>query len=258
MGQVIFAQLVTLNAGAGAAQAGAPLDPWKLVLGAGPVVMFVLISLVVMSLVCWFIIGAKIVRLSQATRDSASFLRAFWDPELGNVWNVRRLEGLYSGLSQRRSPIANVYHAGYVELARVLGADRQSQQAGGQKHYGGDIDNIERALRRATSSEVMRLESMVPFLATTGSTAPFVGLFGTVWGIMSAFINIGAQKNASLDVVAPGIAEALIATAIGLVAAIPAVMAYNYFVRRIIVLTSEMESFSSDLLNIVRRHFLAG
>src|SRR5687767_13855430 len=100
MGQVIFAQLVTLTAGAAPAN-GAPLDPWKLVLGAGPVVMFVLISLVVMSLVCWFIIGAKIVRLGQATRDSAAFLRAFWDPELGNVWNVRRLESLYSGLGGR-------------------------------------------------------------------------------------------------------------------------------------------------------------
>jgi biopolymer transport protein TolQ len=113
-------------------------------------------------------------------------------------------------------------------------------------------------LRRATSNEVMSLEAMVPFLATTASAAPFIGLFGTVWGIMNSFINIGARKNASLDVVAPGIAEALIATAIGLLAAIPAVMAYNYFVRRINVLSSEMESFSSDMLNIVRRHFLAG
>jgi biopolymer transport protein TolQ len=102
------------------------------------------------------------------------------------------------------------------------------------------------------------MESMVPFLATTGSTAPFVGLFGTVWGIMNSFINIGAQKNASLDVVAPDIAEALIATAIGLAAAIPAVMAYNFFVRKINVLSSEMENFSNDYLNIVRRHFLAG
>ena len=128
----------------------------------------------------------------------------------------------------------------------------------GQKHYGGDIENIARALRRATQSEVTNLEAMVPFLATTGSVAPFIGLFGTVWGIMNSFINIGAQKNASLDVVAPGIAEALIATAIGLAAAIPAVMAYNYFVRRINVLSSEMENFSADYLNIVRRHFLAG
>jgi biopolymer transport protein TolQ len=97
----------------------------------------------------------------------------------------------------------------------------------------------------------------VPFLATTGSTAPFVGLFGTVWGLMNSFISIGAQKSASLNVVAPGIAEALIATAIGLAAAIPAVMAYNYFVRRINVLSAEMDAFSSDYLNIVRRHFLA-
>jgi biopolymer transport protein TolQ len=255
MPNVISARLVTMSAGA----VGQPtaLNPWELVLGASPVVMMVMVVLAAMSVACWFIIGAKLVRLSRAARDSAAFLRKFWDPEKGNVWNVPRLESLYSSLGRQRSPIGNVFHAGYVELARVLGADRQSQVAPNQKHYGGDIDNIARALRRAQASETTSLEAMVPFLATTGSTAPFVGLFGTVWGIMNSFINIGAQKNASLDVVAPGIAEALIATAIGLVAAIPAVMAYNYFLRRINVLNSEMENFSSDLLNIVRRHFLA-
>jgi biopolymer transport protein TolQ len=258
MRSVIFAQLVTLAAGTEGAQAGQKLDPIQLVLGASSVVMVVLFLLAMMSLVCWFVIGAKLVRLSQASRQSSMFLRQFWDPEQGNVWSVKRLEALYANINTRdRSPLANVFHAGYVELARVLGGDRQSQ-VGSQKHYGGDIDNIARALRRATASEVMSLEAMVPFLATTGSTAPFVGLFGTVWGIMNSFISIGARKNASLDVVAPGIAEALIATAIGLAAAIPAVMAYNYFVRRINVLSSEMDSFSSDLLNIVRRHFLAG
>jgi biopolymer transport protein TolQ len=97
---------------------------------------------------------------------------------------------------------------------------------------------------------------MVSFLATTGSAAPFIGLFGTVWGIMNSFREIGAMKSATIAVVAPGIAEALIATAIGLVAAIPAVMAYNYFVRRIRVLVSEMETFEQDYLNIIRRHFL--
>ncbi len=256
MRQVMLAELVTL--GAGAAPSG-HLDPFELVMNASPVVMMVMVLLCVMSLVCWFIIGAKFVSLSRATRESAAFLRQFWDPEQGNVWSVKRLEALYSGLGRaQRSPLANVYHAAYVELARVLGGDRPSQVAPGQKHYGGDIENIARALRRATQSEVTNLEAMVPFLATTGSTAPFVGLFGTVWGIMNSFISIGAQKNASLDVVAPGIAEALIATAIGLAAAIPAVMAYNYFVRRINVLSSEMDSFSSDMLNIVRRHFLAG
>ena len=255
MSNVISARLVTMAAGA----AGQPtaLNPWELVLGASPVVMLVMLLLAGMSLACWFILGAKFVSLSRATKDSARFLRQFWDPEKGNIWNVPRLESLYSSLGRQRSPIGNVFHAGYVELARVLGADRQSQLPAGQKHFGGDIDNIARALRRAQASETTSLEAMVPFLATTGSTAPFVGLFGTVWGIMNSFINIGAQKNASLDVVAPGIAEALIATAIGLVAAIPAVMAYNYFLRRINVLNSEMENFSSDLLNIVRRHFLA-
>ena len=93
--------------------------------------------------------------------------------------------------------------------------------------------------------------------ATTGSTAPFIGLFGTVWGIMNSFIEIGGQQNASLPVVAPGIAEALIATAIGLVAAIPAVIAYNYFQRRIRILAIDMDVFSNDFLNIVRRHFLS-
>ena len=94
-------------------------------------------------------------------------------------------------------------------------------------------------------------------LATTGSTAPFVGLFGTVWGIMNSFIAIHGQKSAGLDVVAPGIAEALIATALGLAAAIPAVMAYNYFVRRIRVVESEVDAFKNDYLNIIRRHLLA-
>ena len=99
------------------------------------------------------------------------------------------------------------------------------------------------------------MESKVPFLATTASAAPFIGLFGTVWGIMNSFRNIGAKGAANLTTVAPGIAEALIATAIGLVAAIPAVMAYNYFVRRIRVLSSEMDAFQNDFLNIVKRHF---
>lgn len=256
MRDVIFAQLVTLQAGTPAADARA-LDPWQLILHATPVVMLVLILLVFMSLACWFIIGAKIVLLSRATRASTRFLERFWDPERGNVWNVERLEALYASLAREpRSPLSNVFHAGYVELARVLGGD--TQPSGQQKHYGGDIENIQRALRRASANEVTSLEALIPFLATTGSTAPFVGLFGTVWGIMNSFIHIGAQKNASLDVVAPGIAEALIATAIGLVAAIPAVMAYNYFVRRITVLSGEMEAFSNDMLNIVRRHFLAG
>ena len=122
----------------------------------------------------------------------------------------------------------------------------------------GDIDNVERALRRTATNELTSLETMLPFLATTGATAPFIGLFGTVWGIMNSFIGIRNEGSAGIEAVAPGIAEALIVTAIGLLAAIPAVMAYNYFVRRIRVLEAEMEAFQNDYLNIVRRHFLRG
>ena len=256
MRQVIFANLVTLQA---AAPKAARLDPWELILNASVVVTLVMLILAGMSLVCWFVIGAKLVRVTQATKLSEQFLQNFWNAEHGSVWSVRRLEQLYSAHGQQKSaPLAAVFHAGYVELARVLGSgQRASMTQAEQAHFGGDIDNVARSLRRAANNEITRLETMLPFLATTGSTAPFIGLFGTVWGIMNAFMSIGAQKNATLDVVAPGIAEALIATAIGLVAAIPAVMAYNYFLRRIRVLEAEMDAFSSDYLNIVRRHFLA-
>ena len=116
-------------------------------------------------------------------------------------------------------------------------------------------DNLARSLRRAATVESTSLERSIPFLATTGSTAPFIGLFGTVWGILRAFQKIGITGQATLQVVGPDIAHALIATAVGLAAAIPAVMAYNFFVSRLKVLDTEMDNFSSDFLNIVKRHF---
>src|SRR5207249_10785628 len=112
---------------------------------------------------------------------------------------------------------------------------------------------LNRALRRAAALEVALLERYLPFLATTASAAPFIGLFGTVWGIMSAFHGIGAQGSASLAVVAPGISEALIATAAGLAAAIPAVIGYNYFVNRVRHWATEMDGFTLDLLNVLSR-----
>jgi biopolymer transport protein TolQ len=249
----LFVNLVTLQVSAPPAAHPNKLDPLQLVMQASPTVKLVMVMLLLMSLTCWFIIGAKLFRLERATRQSNRFLDLFWESGRGQAWTAERLESIYSQLSSlNTSPLAKVFHAGYVELARTLGA------AGHRGGSAGEIDNVERALRRASINEITILEAMTPFLATTGSTAPFVGLFGTVWGIMNSFIEIGGQKSASLDVVAPGIAEALIATAIGLVAAIPAVMAYNYFLRRIHVLQSEMDAFTSDYLNIVRRHFLVG
>lgn len=225
------------------------LDPWALIMEASPVVKLVMLSLVIMSIVCWFIIGAKLVRLGQASQQSNRFLDLFWQGSNHKVWTAERLETIYTQVnSYKSSPVAQVFRAGYVELARI---------ASGEAPAGGGTHNVERSLSRSKNNELMSLENFIPFLGTTGSTAPFIGLFGTVWGIMESFIAIYGNKNASLDVVAPGIAEALIATAIGLAAAIPAVMAFNYFIRRIRVLEGEVDAFSADYLNIVRRHFLS-
>jgi len=238
-----------------AAHAAEQMDPIALVLHASTVVQAVLIILTLMGLFCIFIMGAKALRVFAATQASRRFLDLFWGSEQGPDWTNARLEGVYAEIkSYSASPVAAVFRAGYVELARI-----GSAQTAGQNWAGAaDIENVSRALKRTANNELTALETMLPFLATTASTAPFIGLFGTVIGIMNSFIAISGNRNASLDVVAPGIAEALIATAIGLMAAIPAVMAYNFFTRRIRVLESEMESFSNDYLNIVRRHFLKG
>jgi len=225
------------------------LDPLQLILHASLVVKLVMLMLATMSIVSWFIVGSKWLRLRQADQQSAKFLDIFWSKEEGNKWGPERLESIYARASSfQGSPLARVFHAGYVELAKISASDRGAMVD--------DIENVERSLKRTMGREMTSLENQLSVLATTGSVGPFIGLFGTVWGIMNSFLNIGAEGGASLDVVAPGIAEALIATAIGLVAAIPAVMAYNYFVRRIRVLETETESFAADYLNIVKRHYL--
>ena len=117
-----------------------------------------------------------------------------------------------------------------------------------------NFESLNRALTKASNNEISKLERMMSFLATTGSVTPFIGLFGTVWGIMEAFLGIGSSGSASLAVVAPGIAEALIATAAGLFAAIPAVIAFNYFSQKVLALRAEMDTFTSDFLSLVGRH----
>ncbi len=221
---------------------------FQLVMNSPPVVKALVVVLVVMSLISWFIVGAKLVRVLQAGSNTKSFLNKFWaDEASGGGWAPERLEQLYAQAKQHAgSPLAKVYHAGYVELARL------SQEP----NRDGVLENVERALRRASTAEMTKLESLLPFLATTGSTAPFIGLLGTVLGILEVFQRIGGSGDASLDVVGPKIAEALFVTAIGLFTAIPAVMAYNAFLRRIRVIESEVETFASDYLNIVKRHFL--
>ena len=172
-------------------------------------------------------------------------------------WQSKRLDAIYQAAEALgASPLGAVFRAGYVELSKVTQQQGAARPRGMSDELGG-IENVERALKRAAAAEVTALERRVSFLGTTASAAPFVGLFGTVWGIMSAFHDIYRMGNANLATVARPISEALIATAVGLFAAIPAVVAYNFFVSRIRVLDGEMQNFSSDFLNIVRRHFFS-
>jgi biopolymer transport protein TolQ len=167
-------------------------------------------------------------------------------------WKLRRFDEVFE-ISKKygKSPVAQIFQRGYQELSHVKKSETTSSDV---QFSASGIENVEHAMRRACQSEMADLEQLVPFLATVGSTSPFIGLFGTVVGIMNSFAEIGAKGSANLATVAPGIAEALVATAAGLLAAIPAVMAYNYFSTRIRALAVDMENFSSDFLSIVRRH----
>jgi biopolymer transport protein TolQ len=231
---------------------------WDLAIHAGPVVKLVLLLLVGLSVCCWGIMFFKFRSLRSATKESENFLTIFWEStSLSQTYKTAQ--------TLHQSPLAEIFRSGYIELQNCT---RTTEKSSIQKSVGADISDVEisrnhrfsigtikRALDQASISEISRLEKNLGFLATTGSTAPFIGLFGTVWGIMDAFRQIGIRGSASLATVAPGISEALIATAFGLLAAIPAVVAYNYFLGKIRILNSEMDNFSSEFLNIVERHF---
>jgi len=217
-----------------------------LLIGTGLVVKIVLLILVFFSVVSWAIIMFKFFQIHRANSESVRFMDFFW--------KSKRFDAIASQVDRfASSPLTVLFNEGYGELKKVVETDSSSDGSALSTDLGG-VENVSRALRRATNSEITRLEKYTTFLATTGSTSPFIGLFGTVWGIMTAFEGIGRTGSASLAVVAPGIAEALIATAIGLVAAIPAVMAYNHFQHKIRVLIKEMDNFSTEFLNIVQRN----
>jgi biopolymer transport protein TolQ len=232
--------------------AGDRLDIITLITHAGAIPKAVLALLALMSVISWYVIGGKWMYLSRAYRRSLNFVDKFWNSSLDDMWREAQ--------SAPPSPVSEVFRAGYQELVKLRKRHAQAQaqaQTGTKVEESGlgDIESLERALARARTMAVTEMENKVPFLATTASAAPFIGLFGTVWGIMNSFRNIGAKGAANLATVAPGIAEALVATAIGLVAAIPAVMGYNYLSRRIRVISAEMETFTNDFLNIIRRRF---
>ncbi len=233
------------------AAAGDGLDYLEIARNSGPVGIAVLVLLLGASTVCWAIIVRKWLQIRRAQDESVKFLETFWQS--------KRLDAIYQAAEAlRASPISQVFRAGYVELSKVTAQKKEGTEGVAMQEQLGGLENVERALKRAAASEVTHLEAQMSFLGTTASAAPFVGLFGTVWGIMRAFHDIYRMGNANLATVARPISEALIATAVGLFAAIPAVVAYNFFVSRIRVLDSEMTNFSNDFLNIVRRHFFSG
>ena len=207
--------------------------------------LFVLALLAFVSVFSWALIALKSQQLSRAKSESVRFLAAFWKES--------RLDTIYQTAQKlSASPLSRVFCAGYDELTKLA---RAKEAEGAMSERLGGIENVERALQRASLAQVMELESRVGFLGTVGSAAPFVGLFGTVMGILSAFNEIADKGTATIATVSAPIGNALFATAAGLFAAIPAVVAYNAFVNRIKVFDTEMSNFSSDFLNIVKRHF---
>lgn len=231
---------------------------FDMVAQASPMVKLVLLLLMVLSVLTWAIIFSKWRTLQKAYINSEAFLDAFWSGKsLDAIYSEAKKYGL--------CPLARIFQSGYVELQRILEREKKENKDRNERK---DLEralspefavgNLERALVKAGRNESLHLERSLSFLATTGSAAPFIGLFGTVWGIMNAFHNIGIQGGASLAVVAPGIAEALVATAVGLGAAIPAVVGYNVFANKLRGLRTLMDNFSADFLNISRRNFLMG
>ena len=223
----------------------------ELLTGTGPVVQIVLWVLVAFSVISWGIIIYKFMQISRARRGSERFIAIFWESK-----NLAAIHQASVGLTQ--SPVAQVFRAGYQELLQLTRAKRQAvgAETGFSTDLGG-VENVTRAMKRQANIELTKLEHGITFLATTGSTCPFIGLFGTVWGIMTAFLGLSAAHTSNIQAVAPGIAEALITTAVGLVAAIPAQMFYNFLTSRVRTLAVEMDNFISEFLNIAERHFLS-
>ena len=218
----------------------------SMILDAGLMVKFVLLVLFLFSVVSWAIIFIKYRYYRKIKQENEAFNEDY-------LRSSKLSDILPAAKKYSFSTTAEVFRVGYTELT-------QTSKSAGELTQGRDeislssLDNLERAMHKASNTEMTKLENSLGFLATTGSASPFIGLFGTVWGIMDTFKGIGARGTATLAVVAPGISEALIATAAGLAAAIPAVIFYNYFLNQSKDFIQEMENFAVEFLNIVERH----
>jgi biopolymer transport protein TolQ len=239
-----------------AATEGAPAPYQKggdgimdMVFNAGPMVKFILAALLCLSIACWCVILVKTRLIRRAQKESEEFISIF------------RQRKNYAALYRDSEPLddshlAEIFRVGYAELNRLSKSLETKNIQELMVNPETLLENVERAIQGGMTSERQRFEKFLPLLATTGSTAPFIGLFGTVWGIMTSFQEIGLKGSANLAVVAPGISEALIATAMGLAAAIPAVVAYNHFSNKIRMIESEMSHFSTDYLNMLKRDLM--
>jgi len=215
-----------------------------LILQASALAQVVLLLLIAASIVSWAVIFGKRALLARTTKESVKFEERFWaGGNLSDLHEQARRNTEHIG-------VESIFLAGYEEFVR--------QQTTGKIEADDVMAAVNRQMRVAHTREVEKLEGGLSLLATIGSTSPYVGLFGTVWGIMSAFISIGQAKQASLATVAPGIAEALIATAMGLFAAIPAVIAYNFFTRGVEQLDTRFQIFSDEMIGIIERGLRAG
>jgi biopolymer transport protein TolQ len=212
---------------------------WNMISGAGPMVKFVLLLLLAFSVVSWGIIAFKMMMLRKIEKETTAYYDLFWEKrQFALIFNASK--------NFTSTPLKSLFVSIYNELSSAKKDEIQKIQRE-------DMDRFQRILKKTTAIEAAKLEYAVGFLATTGNTAPFIGLFGTVWGIMASFRSIGAKGAASLAVVAPGISEALVATAMGLLAAIPAVVGYNHLITRTGRIVEEMDNFSTDLLNIIEK-----
>ncbi len=212
----------------------------ELVMNASWVVQAILVLLMVVSFMSWYYIFRKVFAIRQAQNKTDEFERQFWSrPDLNALYQ--------SAVNARHSTgtLERIFEAGFRDFAKLKGQRLESSEL---------VDSARRAMRATYQREIDHLEAHLAFLASVGSVSPYVGLFGTVWGIMHSFRGLANMSQATLASVAPGIAEALVATAIGLFAAIPAVVAYNRFAYDIERLSTRFDSFMEEFSNILQRH----
>jgi biopolymer transport protein TolQ len=224
-----------------------------MILHAGPIGQMVMLTLLIFSTASWTIVFMKSRLFRKVRIDSEDFLETFWSSTNLNEAHKAATEFDYS-------PEASVFIAGFTELQKInkIRTKKDENPSGDTLDMQlATMDNLKRAVRKAEAQELTKLGSALAFLATTGSATPFIGLFGTVWGIMASFHDIGQRGSASLAVVAPGISEALVATAAGLAVAIPAVIFYNYFSNKLSDIDGNMQNFTTDFLNLVERDLLS-